>query len=68
MMGEKEIQIRCKACSSRFSVLPLEGTAQCPQCHQEWKIKWLDSHLGMIIAPVSWKEYQSKSRRILPNE
>jgi Zn finger protein HypA/HybF involved in hydrogenase expression len=67
-MEEKKIKIRCKACSSRFSVFPLERIAQCPQCHQEWKIKWLDAHSGMIIAPVSWKEYQSKSRRIVPNE
>jgi len=62
--GKKEIQIRCKACSARFSVLPMDRFAQCPQCHQEWKIKWLDSESGMIIAPVSWKEYQLKSRRI----
>lgn len=68
MVGGKEIQIRCKACSSRFGVLPLERIAQCPQCHQEWKIKWLDSRSGMIIAPVSWKEYQLKSRRMVPNE
>ena len=67
-MGRKDIQIRCKACSARFSVPPMERIAQCPQCHQEWKIKWLDSRSGMIIAPVSWKEYQSKSRRIGPNE
>lgn len=67
-MGGGKIQIRCKACSSRFDALPLERIAQCPQCHQEWKIKWLDSHSGMIIAPVSWKEYQSKSRRMVPNE
>jgi Zn finger protein HypA/HybF involved in hydrogenase expression len=62
---KKEIQIRCKACSSRFGVLPMVRFAQCPQCHQEWKIKWLDAESGMIIAPVSWKEYQLKSRRIV---
>ena len=48
-MDRKEIQIRCKACSSRFRVLPLDRFAQCPQCHQEWKIKWLDE---MIVCDV----------------
>ncbi len=67
-MENREIQIRCKACSGRFGVPPLEPFARCPACHQEWKIKWLDSEAGMIIAPVSWKDYQVKSRRILPDE
>ena len=61
----KEIQIRCKACSSRFGVLPLDRIVRCPQCHQEWKIKWLDEESGMIIAPVSWTDYQSRSRRVV---
>jgi uncharacterized OB-fold protein len=64
-MEKREIQIRCKACGSRFSVLPPDRIAKCPQCYQEWKIKWLDSTSGMIIAPISWKEYQLKSRRIM---
>ncbi|MBI4318640.1 MAG: hypothetical protein HY675_09135 [Chloroflexi bacterium] len=56
--------IRCKACATRFFVAEQQKEASCPGCRQGWRIRWFEKGTAMVIAPVSWAEYQKKARRV----
>ncbi|MCL4466725.1 MAG: hydrogenase maturation nickel metallochaperone HypA [Chloroflexi bacterium] len=57
-------KVRCKGCAARFFVEQDQKQGTCPKCGQGWRIRWFDSSSAMITAPVSWRDYQIKARRI----
>jgi hypothetical protein len=61
-MEKKPLNLRCKFCNGRFPLNKGEKTVTCPECDQEWNIRWFSEDTAMIISPVSWKAYAQKER------
>lgn len=61
-MEKKQVDLRCKLCNGRFSLDPWKKTTTCPQCKQDWNIRWFAEDTAMIISPVSWKSYAERER------
>lgn len=58
---KKEIEIRCRSCHQyRWKVPSMQKVVKCPNCGQEWKLRWFDEETATIISPVSWTEYERK--------
>ncbi len=55
--------VRCKGCASRFFVEAGQEEAPCPSCGQGWRIRWFEAGTAMIVAPLSWREYQIRARK-----
>ena len=56
------MNLRCKFCNSRFPLNRGEKTVRCPDCDQDWNIRWFSEDTAMIISPVSWKQYAQRER------
>jgi len=58
----KPVLLRCKACAGRFETTHPAETATCPACGEAWRVRWFTPDSGMIIAPLDWKDYQTRAR------
>jgi Zn finger protein HypA/HybF involved in hydrogenase expression len=61
---ERNVEVRCRSCHSRFRVETLQELVECPNCLQKWKLKWFDETTATILAPESWVEFQAKMKGV----
>jgi rRNA maturation endonuclease Nob1 len=53
--AERESQVRCLKCFTRFGPPARAERAACPACGMEWRISWLDPTFPKIRGPV-WEK------------
>jgi 2,3-dihydroxybenzoate-AMP ligase len=58
------VAMRCKGCAGRFDVTHPAATATCPDCGEQWRVRWFTPDSGMIVAPLDWTDYQVRARRV----
>lgn len=61
---ETKVEVRCRSCHQRFFSAMFQELVQCPNCFQNWKLKWFDETTATILAPESWVEFQKKMKEV----